>query len=263
MQPRPSSRLTFFHLVYSTTFTLLSLVTLALLLVPPGDAIAQTLRHSHSRISTVFVIGGVYVLTTLIATAIYSHRMYAFRRLLSDIPTTLRPVATLLPRRVRVAVEIGLSRSAYIAALTRPEIGTAAAANISHTGTAPPGGIWKGVEYAAVVAELPAVLEAALGEGMGLSSGEKKTMRSRLEEAVDVGAVAREEVDVFLIEYEAVRFGAKPIDQVAFAKLMAAAKRLLDSCLFGDVEGGFGFFAGHHEGDEVQSCRVATRDFTF
>lgn len=235
-------RLTFFHLFYSTTFTLLSLVTLALVLVPPGDAIAQSLNNKNKQVYNVFAVVGTYVLTALVAVVLYTSRMYAFRRLLADIPKDHAPIGKAeLPSRVHAAVTSGISRSANIAFISRPDRerdGAAMWGIINHPGWAPPGGELQGVEYRSIVSELPVLLEreagavvAALG---GLDAGvvarrPQMTLRQWLENLVGMELAPRDATEGFLATYERARFRmrGKGIEEAEFRGLMKALKALL------------------------------------
>ncbi|KAF8244200.1 hypothetical protein K440DRAFT_610458 [Wilcoxina mikolae CBS 423.85] len=233
-------RLTFFHLFYSTTFTLLSLVTLALVLIPPGDAIAQTLRKKN-QIYNVIVIAGTYVLTAIVAVVLYTSRMYTFRQQLADIPKSRTYIGKGdLPSRVHAAVTKGISASAKIALISRPNAGKeweAVWGVINHPGWAPPGGDLKGVEYRSIVLELPALLEREAGDvvmhgGLDPSVVVRQphmTLRQWMENLVGMELAPREEAEVFVTLYERARFRTrgKGIEEGEFCGLMKALKGLL------------------------------------
>ncbi|KAI5802233.1 hypothetical protein FPQ18DRAFT_313253 [Pyronema domesticum] len=233
-------RLTFFHLFYSTTFTLLSLLTLTLVLVPPGDAIAQALQRSK-QLYNVFVIAGVYVLTAIVAVTIYTARMYTFRRLLADIPKSHALVGKAdLPRRVHAAVTRGISRSAYVSLISRPKEGAQGEAvwgHINHPGWAPPGGELKGVEYRTIVLELPALLEmeaakvaASGGSDPGVVMRQPyMTLRQWMENLCAMELVPKAEAEEFVTLYERTRFRSrgKGIEEMEFRELMRALKGVL------------------------------------
>jgi hypothetical protein len=233
-------RLTFFHLFYSTTFTLLSLVTLALVLVPPGDAIAQALNQ-NKQIYNVFVIAGTYVLTAIIAVVLYTSRMYTFRRLLADIPKSCVPIGKSdLPSRAHTAVTKGISKSADIALISRPNGGKEwepVWGVINHPGWAPPGGELKGVEYRSIVLELPGLLEREAGDIVMQGGSDPgvvvrlpyMTLRQWMENLVGMELAPRDEAEVFLTMYERARFRTrgKGIEEGEFRGLMKALKGLL------------------------------------
>jgi len=238
-------RLTFFHLFYSTTFTLLSLILVALVLVPLGDAIAQSRNYARpTRLANVFVLSGCYLATAVIAVVLYTSRMYAFRRLLADIPKATPPVGRRdLPKRIHAAVTRGISRSAGIALRARPCVGDAEGGEkvwgvVNHPGWAPPGGELKGVEYRALVTELPALLEREAVEmvvrGMGtvdpgvVARPPSVTLRAWLENMVAMDFAPRDESEVFVALYERARFRirGKGIEEGEFRALMKALKAL-------------------------------------
>lgn len=80
----PHPHIPFFRIFYSTTFTALSLVLAALLLVTPGDHIYES--FNKGEIYHIFIIAGLYLLTLLIAVFVYAGRLYATRSALAAIP---------------------------------------------------------------------------------------------------------------------------------------------------------------------------------
>ena len=111
--------LPFFKIFYSSTFSILSLVLVALLLITPGDLILQAYRDG--RLSNVFVIAGVYLLTLIISILIYSTRLYTNRTNLVSIPKSWIPIDTGdVSKGVRRMILEGLARSARIAYEAHP-----------------------------------------------------------------------------------------------------------------------------------------------
>ena len=77
-------RIPFFRIFYSGTFTLFVLVLTALLLITPGDHIYQSFRAGE--LFRIITVGGVYVLTFVIAVFIYAARLFSTRSALANIP---------------------------------------------------------------------------------------------------------------------------------------------------------------------------------
>ena len=107
-------RIPFFRIFYSTTFTILALIFLVLLLITPGDAIVQA--YQNNQIYNVFVIAGVYLLVFLVSILIYSVRIFTNRSHLSSIPRSWIPIEKGDVRKdVRHMIMEALERSAKIA----------------------------------------------------------------------------------------------------------------------------------------------------
>lgn len=113
---RPHPHIPFFRIFYSTTFTVLSLFLAVLLLITPGDHIRQS--FTKREIFHIFIVGGLYLLTLLIAVFIYAGRLYATRSALARIPKEVN----WSEEQGKVGREIrkGLARSATIAYESRP-----------------------------------------------------------------------------------------------------------------------------------------------
>lgn len=110
-----------FRIYYSTLFTFLSIVLLALLLITPIDAITQAL--SNNQLYDVFVIAGGYLLTLLLALIVYASRLYTNRTVIAGIPKTWIPIEKGDVRdSVRKMIVESLSRSAVIAWYARPRV---------------------------------------------------------------------------------------------------------------------------------------------
>ncbi|MCJ1381326.1 hypothetical protein MMC17_004436 [Xylographa soralifera] len=104
----------FFRIFYNTTFSILFLILVVLILVSPGDSIYQA-QHSD-RVGQALTIGGVYILSSLIILLIYSTRLYTTRTHLANIPRSWIPIKKGdVERSVRRMIIKGLQRSASIA----------------------------------------------------------------------------------------------------------------------------------------------------
>lgn len=109
----------FFRIFYSTTFTVLSLLLVTLLLITPADQIRQAFKHR--KVYNVFIIAGAYLLTLLIAIFLYASRLFNNRSVLASIPRPWSPVENGdVKRRMRRFIAEGLKRSAIIAYQARP-----------------------------------------------------------------------------------------------------------------------------------------------
>jgi hypothetical protein len=110
-----------FRIFYTTFFTILNIVLLALLLITPADAIRQALNND--QLYNVFVIAGCYLLTVLLAILIYASRLYTNKSVLQGIPKTWIPIEKgEVSKSVRKMIVAGLSRNAAIAWDSRPRI---------------------------------------------------------------------------------------------------------------------------------------------
>ncbi len=108
-----------FRIFYSTTFTILTLILIVLLLITPADTIYQA--YNNHQFYYLSVIGGAYLLTLLSAIVIYASRLYANRSVLAGIPKTWIPVEEGdVGKKVRRMILEGLQRSASIAYDARP-----------------------------------------------------------------------------------------------------------------------------------------------
>ncbi len=113
-------RVPFFRVFYSTTYTILLLFLLLLLAVTPGDHIYQTLNNT--KLAGVFIVGGVYVITGLIAVFIFASRLYTNRIVLSAIPKSYIPIEDgEVTKNVRRMIVKNRQRSAIIAWESRPK----------------------------------------------------------------------------------------------------------------------------------------------
>lgn len=108
-----------FRIFYSTSFTILNIILLALILITPADSIQQALLNNQAYY--IFVIAGCYVLTLVLAILIYASRLYTTRSVLAAIPKTWIPVEKGdVTKKVRKMIADGLARSAVLAWHARP-----------------------------------------------------------------------------------------------------------------------------------------------
>lgn len=112
-------RIPFFRIFYSTTYTTLFLITLVILAITPGTLLWTSI--SSEAFQYVFMIGGTYVLTALIAIFIYSSRLYTNRSVLAGVGKAYIPVEDgEVGRNVRKMIAAQLERSAVVAWESRP-----------------------------------------------------------------------------------------------------------------------------------------------
>ncbi|CAG8983372.1 hypothetical protein HYALB_00000539 [Hymenoscyphus albidus] len=110
-----------FRIFYTSFFTVLNILLLALLLVTPADTIRQALVNK--QLYNIFVIAGSYLLTVSLALFIYASRLYTNRTVLAAIPKTWIPVEKgEVNKHVRKMIVASLSRSAAIAWDSRPRV---------------------------------------------------------------------------------------------------------------------------------------------
>ncbi|KAI9845972.1 MAG: hypothetical protein M1837_004378 [Sclerophora amabilis] len=109
-----------FQIFYRTTFTVLFIVVVVLILITPGDAIRQALNKG--QLYYVFIIAGVYLLTLILAILIYASRLYTNRSVLAGIPKAWIPIEKGdVTKSVRRMIAEGLTRSAVIAWDAKPK----------------------------------------------------------------------------------------------------------------------------------------------
>lgn len=178
-----------FRIFYSTSFTIVFLLTVAFACAGPIDVFYQSYRRG--RLIDMFMIAGVYILTGLLAGFLYASRIYTNRSGLKDIPKTYIPIdkAELPVKKVWRLIEDCKNRSAVIAYIAKPrsrrvevEVSYARAridtllrpehskryrmfepqwGTISHPGwSSPAAKETPSLEYSTVVAELTDLIEA-------------------------------------------------------------------------------------------------------
>lgn len=108
-----------FQIFYSTTFTVLFIFLLCLLLITPGDIIRQT--RSRGQFYDIFIVTGVYLVTLLLTIIIYASRLYTNRSVLAAIPKGWIPIdKDDVGRKVWRLIAEGLQRSVMIMRTGRP-----------------------------------------------------------------------------------------------------------------------------------------------
>lgn len=113
-------RIPFFRIFYSTTYTLLFIVLLCLILLTPADALYQA--YKVRDVYSIVIIAAVYVATGVCATLIYASRLYTNRSIVMSIPKPYIPVEKGdVSNNVRTLVADGLERNAIIAYHARPK----------------------------------------------------------------------------------------------------------------------------------------------
>lgn len=150
----------------------------ALTLLTPGDFIYQC--YVNSRLTNIFIVTGVYILTVLLGLLVYASRIYTNRTALSGIPKAWIPVTKgEVDKSVQNVVEEGLNQSAIIAFQARPrnvfDLNNEPLHNtelsitpnrppwglVSHAGcSAPSSPDLPGLRYEPVIEELPHLIEA-------------------------------------------------------------------------------------------------------
>jgi hypothetical protein len=112
-------RIPFFRIFYSTTYTGLYILTLALLAITPVAMIWGAIQNSAYQY--IIVIGGTYVLTAIIAIFVYASRLYTNRSVMVGVGKAYIPVEDgEVGRSVRKMIVGQLERSAMVAWESRP-----------------------------------------------------------------------------------------------------------------------------------------------
>ena len=118
---RLSLRVLIPRILYSTSYTILLFIVLLLLVVTPGDHVYQTL--SDSKLGNIFVVGGTYFVTALVALFIYASRLYTNRTTLAAIPKPYLPIEPgEISASIRKMITRNFARSALIAWDSRPRV---------------------------------------------------------------------------------------------------------------------------------------------
>lgn len=114
-----SASVILFRIVYSSLYTILLIFLILLLAVTPADHIYQTV--SAGKFGNVFVVGGTYFVTAIIAFFIYASRLYTNRTALLAIPKPYLPIEDgELSKKVHKMTVKNRQRSALIAWESRP-----------------------------------------------------------------------------------------------------------------------------------------------
>ncbi|TKA22953.1 hypothetical protein B0A50_07695 [Salinomyces thailandicus] len=112
-------RIPFFRIFYSTTYTILYVITLCMLAITPTTLIYSAVDSNAYQY--IFMIGGVYLLVGIFAVFIYSSRLYTNRSTLAAVGKAYIPVEEgEIGRKVRKMVVEQFERSAIVAWESRP-----------------------------------------------------------------------------------------------------------------------------------------------
>lgn len=112
-------RIPFFRIFYSTTYTTLYIITIAILAITPASLIWTTIQHRTWQY--IIMIGGTYILVIVVALFIYSSRLYTNRTVLAGVGKSYVPVEEgEVGKSVRKVVVKQLERSAIVAWEGRP-----------------------------------------------------------------------------------------------------------------------------------------------
>ncbi|KAK4982158.1 hypothetical protein LTR66_009444 [Elasticomyces elasticus] len=108
-----------FRVFYSTTYTVLFVLTIIALAITPTSLIYQAVYFGAWQY--VFIIGGVYLLTVVLVIFIYSSRLYTNRSVLAGVGKSFLPIEKgEVGSSVRKMIEGNLAKSAMIAWESRP-----------------------------------------------------------------------------------------------------------------------------------------------
>ncbi|KAI9675524.1 MAG: hypothetical protein M1829_003328 [Trizodia sp. TS-e1964] len=112
-------RIPLFDIFYNTTFSILSIILIVLLLITPSDAIRQALNNN--QLYNAVVVSAAYLLTLILALLIYASRIYGNHVVLAGIPKTFLPIEKGdVGKNVRKVIADTLTRSVVIAYDARP-----------------------------------------------------------------------------------------------------------------------------------------------
>lgn len=112
-------RIPFFRIFYSGTYTTLYIILLCLLAITPASMIWQSVDNKAYQYT--IIIGGVYLLTALVAIFVYASRLYSNRTALADVGKAYIPIEPgEVGKKVRKMIVKHFERSAMIAWESRP-----------------------------------------------------------------------------------------------------------------------------------------------
>jgi hypothetical protein len=112
-------RIPFFRIFYSTTYTTLYIIEVCLLAVTPIQMIYSSITARAYQY--VIMVGGVYLLTALLATFIYSSRLYTNRSVLAAVGKAYIPIEDgEVGKSVRKMIVKQLQRSDIVAWESKP-----------------------------------------------------------------------------------------------------------------------------------------------
>lgn len=109
-----------FRIFYSTSFTIVFLVLIAMICIAPADKLYES--YKRRRIVDIIIIAAAWVLTGLVAAFLYGTRLYTNRAIIRDIPKTFLPIERedLPGRNAHRAIQETFARSAVIAYQAKP-----------------------------------------------------------------------------------------------------------------------------------------------
>ncbi|WPH00269.1 Hypothetical protein R9X50_00309300 [Acrodontium crateriforme] len=112
-------RVPFFRIFYSTTYTIIFAICLCVLAITPGSMIYTSIEKEAYQY--IFMIGGTYVLTAILAIFIYSSRLYTNRAVLAGVGKAYVPIEEgEIGKKVRRMIVKQMERSAVVAWECRP-----------------------------------------------------------------------------------------------------------------------------------------------
>lgn len=109
-----------FKVFYSSSFTIVFLLLIAVVGVAPADKLYESYRRR--RVIDIIIIAAAWILTGLIAAFLYGTRLYTNRSILRDIPKTFLPIERedLPGRNVHRLIQETFARSATVAYHAKP-----------------------------------------------------------------------------------------------------------------------------------------------
>lgn len=109
-----------FKVFYSSSFTAVFLLLIAVVGVAPADKLYESYRRR--RVIDIIIVAAAWVLTALIAAFLYGTRLYTNRSILRDIPKTFLPIERedLPGRNVHRLIQETFARSATVAYHAKP-----------------------------------------------------------------------------------------------------------------------------------------------
>lgn len=117
----PAHRRLFSVVVYGSSYLVLYLVLLGLLIITPADAIERSLRNRQNY--NIWILTAGYVLTIVVVAFVFFTRLFLNQSELSSIPKSWVPVEKGdVPSRVHKLIGERLGRSANIAYEARPRL---------------------------------------------------------------------------------------------------------------------------------------------
>ncbi|KAI6817707.1 hypothetical protein KC332_g3127 [Hortaea werneckii] len=112
-------RIPFFRIFYSTTYTILYIITLCLLAITPTSIIFTAVDSEAYQY--VFMVGGTYLLIAILAIFIYTSRLYTNRSTLAGVGKPYIPIEKgELGRKVRKMIVAQFERSAMVTWEAKP-----------------------------------------------------------------------------------------------------------------------------------------------